>query len=224
MRIVIPSSTELLQHGGPVTREAHPTARRFPAPRRVVVLRALQLGDMLCAVPAFRALRRAWPGAEIVLVGLPWARAFVDRYAAYLDGFREFPGYPGLPEQPAPAERIVAFLAAVQAERFDLAVQMHGCGTVTNPLAVLLGARRAAGFYLPGQFCPDPDLCVPYPASGLEVRRLLALAAFLGAPDAGEDLEFPLRDQDFRELRAVEGADALRPGAYVCVHPGASVP
>src|SRR5262249_13938727 len=88
----------------------------------------------------------------------------------------------------------------------------------------LLGARRAAGFYLPGQFCPDPDLCVPYPASGLEVRRLLAPAAFLGAPDAREDLQVPPRHQDFRELPALAGADAVPPGASVCVHPGASVP
>src|SRR5262245_37572888 len=123
-----------------------------PLPARVVILRALQLGDLLCAVPAFRALRAALPDAEIVLVGLPWARVLVERFPHYLNGFREFPGYPGLPERPAQVERIPAFLTAMQAERFDLVLQMHGSGPFVNRLTVLFGARRCAGFYLPGDY------------------------------------------------------------------------
>lgn len=190
--------------------------------RRVAVLRALQLGDLLCAVPALRALRAALPEAEIVLVGLPWARTFVTRFDAYLDGFREFPGFPGLPERAPVVERIPAFLSELQAERFDLAVQLHGSGPFVNPLVALFGARRSAGFYLPGDYCPDPELFLPWPSEGLEIRRLLRLVEFLGAPTQGEALEFPLREADFAALHALEGTSALVPGEYVCVHPGAS--
>jgi ADP-heptose:LPS heptosyltransferase len=195
-----------------------------PPARRVAVLRALQLGDMLCAVPALRALRAALPQAEVVLVGLPWARVLVERYPEYLDGFREFPGFPGLPERPVDVAAVPAFLAAMQAEKFDLAVQLHGGGPFVNPLVVLFGARHAAGFYLPGDYCPDPERFLPWPAEGLEVRRLLKLTDFLGAPAAGEHLEFSLFDRDFAALRAAGGAAALKPGGYACVHPGASVP
>ena len=192
--------------------------------RRVAVLRALQLGDLLCAVPALRALRAALPGAEIVLVGLPWARGFVERFARYLDGFVEFPGFPGLPERTPDIGRFPAFLDSMQARRFDLAIQLHGSGPFVNPLVVLFGARRSAGFFLEGDYCPDPETYIPWPDRGLESRRLLGLVESLGAPARGEGLEFPLGEADVRSLLAVEGTDELREAEYACIHPGASVP
>ena len=47
--------------------------------RRILILRALVLGDTICAVPALRAIRRAWPQAHIALMGLPVAREYLSR-------------------------------------------------------------------------------------------------------------------------------------------------
>jgi ADP-heptose:LPS heptosyltransferase len=194
-----------------------------PLPRRVVVLRALKLGDMLCAVPALRALRAALPGSEIVLVGLPWAKAFVERFPQYLDGFRSFPGFPGLPEQEPEVRAWPGFLEALQAERFDLALQLHGSGPFVNPVTMLLGARQAAGFYLPGDYCPDPERFLPYPDHGLEIRRLLQLVQFLGCPSVGEHLEFPVHAADRERLHKLLTGQSLSRGRYLCIHVGASV-
>jgi ADP-heptose:LPS heptosyltransferase len=193
-------------------------------PRRVAILRALKLGDLLCAVPALRAFRMAWPEAEILLIGLPWAQTFAERYREYIDGFRVFPGYPGLPEREPDIAGIPLFVQEMQTERFDLAIQLHGSGSFVNSLIVLFGARRSAGFYLPGDYCPDAELFCPWPEHGREVRRLLRLVEFLGLAAHDDRLEFPLRAEDFLALEALEGANELQPGGYVCLHPGASVP
>ena len=193
-------------------------------PRRLAILRALQLGDLLCAVPALRALRRALPGTQITLVGLPWAEAFARRFAHLVDAFVAFPGFPGLPETPPNLAALPGFLHAMQAARYDAVVQLHGRGDVTNLLVAAFGAPRTAGFVGRNAWCPDPARYAPWPETGHEILRLVSLIDFLGIPRAGLDLEFPLEGGECEEAARLREAHALVPGEYVCVHPGARLP
>ncbi len=189
------------------------------APASVVVFRALQVGDMLCAVPALRALRWRLPDARIALVGLPWAEQFVHRFAMLVDEFIPFPGHPGLPEQQPAPEAYPPFLEAVRAGHFDLALQMHGNGRIVNALVAQFGTVWQAGF--DDAASARGASFLRYPARGHEVHRLLALTTHLGAPPRGDHLRFPLLDADAREL-ARSGLKLPPPGApYVCLHPGA---
>ena len=190
-------------------------------PQRIAILRALQLGDLICSVPAFRALRKALPNTQITLVGLPWARSFVKRFQHYFDDFIEFPGFPGFPEQPLQVQRIPPFLSEMQAQRFDLALQMQGSGAISNPLVELFGAHRCAGFYLPGQYHPDVDLFVPYPVHISEVERHLQLMEFLGVTKQGDHKEFPLYQPDWDEFHTLSHEYDLETGSYAVIHPGA---
>lgn len=195
-----------------------------PLPERVAVFRALQLGDLLCAVPALRALRAALPHARITLIGLPWARAFAHRFAHYVDDFLAFPGGGGLPERMAGTRETDEFYACAQAADFDLAIQLHGNGERSNAIVQRLGARTVAGFHRPGERAPEPERFVSYPGHLSEVRRLLALMEFLGAPAQGHALEFPILAEEWRQAAELRAAYGLRPGEYACVHAGARVP
>ncbi len=186
------------------------------------VLRALQLGDLLVAVPTFRALRRAWPNARVELIGLPWARSLLERLPGYLDDVVEFPGWPGVPERDLDTARVAAFLAEANASPADLAIQLHGSGAVTNAFVALLGARRTAGRTVPGAFTPDPELFVPYDPAVSERDALLSAVERLGVDPAGEHLELTVLDGDRRELDAGPAGRTLSSGRYAVVHPGSS--
>ncbi len=192
--------------------------------RRLAVFRALQLGDMLCAVPALRALRAALPRTHITLIGLPWARAFAERFRIYVDDFIAFPGHPDLPEQPVRQDQLASFHALVRASRFDLALQLHGSGQISNAIVRGFGARAIAGYCSETTKCGIEDFFLHYPDQGHEAQRLLDLVSFLGAPGACLQLEFPLTAADESELRASGLAADLEPGAYFCIHPGARAP
>ncbi len=125
-----------------MTRSAHTLK-----PRRIVVMRALQLGDLLVAVPALRALRTRFPAAEITLIGLPWSRSFVQRFHQYIDRFVEFPGYPGLPERSVDEAELERFLGQQRAYAYDIAIQMHGSGRTSNAFVQSLGAAMMVGYY-----------------------------------------------------------------------------
>lgn len=191
---------------------------RFQTEKPTIALfRALQLGDMLCAVPAMRALRHAFPQADIALIGLPWAVSFVQRFSNYLNRHIVFPGYPGLPEQPFSAIAWQQFMAAMQEEQFDCILQMQGNGTIVNGMLQQLQAKQLAGFHR--YDCRmDPQNFIEYPEKEHEVMRHLLLLKHLGIPDEGVQLEFPITEQEEAALQQV--APFVHHEQYVCVHPG----
>jgi ADP-heptose:LPS heptosyltransferase len=190
-------------------------------PEKILVLRALQLGDMLCSVPALRALRAAFPKAQISLAGLPWAKSFVWRFRNYIDHFIEFPGYPGLVEREPALKAIPRFLQAMRREQFDLAIQLHGSGVITNPLLITFGAKHAAGFYRRDNYCPDPETFFLYPEDIPEIKRCLRLMQYLKIKTSGDHLEFPLYEEDQNELSSIPDYAKLDGQQYICIHPGA---
>src|SRR3989442_5832460 len=109
--------------------------------KKIAIFRALYLGDMLLAVPALRAIRQRFPEAEISLIGLPWMEAFVRSFRCYVDRFVEFGGYPGIEEVEVIPERSQPFIKEQKAYGYDLVIQMHGSGRVSNAAVPALRAN-----------------------------------------------------------------------------------
>ncbi|GAA5769769.1 glycosyltransferase family 9 protein [Streptosporangium roseum] len=142
-------------------------------PPVMVVLRGLGLGDLLTAVPALRALRRAHPGHRIVLAAPASLAALVPLIGA-VDELLDVSGPGPVPLGAAP----------------DLAVNLHGRGPQS------LAALRRTG---PGRLIthahPDfPEVRGPsWRGDAHEVRRWCDLLGWYGiAADPGDlELEVP---------------------------------
>ncbi len=193
---------------------------RFPEPpQKIALLRASRIGDFLCAIPAIRAIRTALPDAEITMITLPMLQELAQR-SPYIDKVALFPGFPWIAEQLFEPRKTVQFLQQMQDEHFDLAIQMQGTGLFSNPFTLLLGARTTAGFVRLDDSAGLLDAALPYPQRQHEIRTVLAMSTFLGAPEQGEQLEFPLWTQDYQAAEQLLHMHCVKP-PLIGLHPAA---
>lgn len=189
-------------------------------PRKIAVLRANGLGDFMMATPALRALGKGFPEAQITFLTLPWLRDFLTGRYPYLHRVEAIPPYPKINApghgSPAAAQAVDEFFARMRAERFDLAIQMHGGGAESNPFVSRLGARHTLGLTASDATPLEHNLRYCYYQS--EVIRYLELVSKLGIPWDGLDMDMPILESDRRRL-----AEAFQPGKrpYAILHAGA---
>lgn len=191
-------------------------------PEKIIILRALKLGDMLCSLPALRALRQRYPQSKITLVSHSAMTDLFRRYPHLIDEFIPFPGFPGMPETFCDVGEVVKLLDKIQKENFDLAIQMHGSGEISNLVTALFKAKNTIGLYKKGNYCPDSDHFILYPEDSSEIHRCLALIDLLGGNALADELEFPLSSSDFEELKSYADLMQYIEKPYFCLHPGAS--
>lgn len=192
--------------------------------RKIAVLRPGAVGDFIMTLPALYALRDAYPEAEIVYVGKDWHVAFLADRPGPVDRVAVIPPYPGVGAPPdstgLDAVAIKNFIDSMRAERFDLALQLHGGGRYSNPLVRQFGARVSIG--LRAADAEPLDRWIPY--GRLQNRRLhmLAATALAGAGKlhVGQELQVTVRDRK-------EADDIVRHAAgkrLVIMQPGSTDP
>jgi ADP-heptose:LPS heptosyltransferase len=214
---------------------------RVDGVERILVLRANALGDYVMTLPALAAVRVAYPRAEVVLAGKRWHAAFLAGRPGPVDRVEVLPEIPGLTVPAGPdggsaagdpaadasthdgrygGGEIREVVARLRAERFDLALQLHGGGRYSNPFVSSLGARVTAGLRAPG--APPLDRVVPHVYYQSEVFRMLEVAALVGAAPVRHEPVLEPTPADQAEVCRVlgTGADAR----LAALHPGATDP
>lgn len=188
--------------------------------RKIAVVRANGLGDYLFAVPALRALRAKFPQAEIVLLGKRWHHELLTRRPGPIDRVETIPTCPGVGaevDEPADTPGLERFYAAMVAERFDLAIQLHGGGRYSNPFTRRLRARCTIGSKTSDA---EPlDAWIPYFFFQPEVLRYLEVVSLVGAAPVALEPDFTVITTDYAELNRLNLAQD-RP--WVVIHPGST--
>lgn len=169
--------------------------------QNIVVLRALGLGDLLTGVPALRALRAAYPAADITLAA-PSVLAPLAELSEAVDGVADFDWTRAPTARPLPRALHGA----------DLAVDLHGRGPDSTRLLLATRPERFIGFTHPD--VPATEGLPRWRAEEHEVRRWCRLLAESGIPaDPGPD-----------RLLLRRPATAPPAAGAVIVHPGAGAP
>jgi ADP-heptose:LPS heptosyltransferase len=192
---------------------------RVPGVRRIAALRANALGDLLVALPALEAVRAAYPDAELVLLARRWHHEFLSGRPGPVDRVIELPPLLGVSvpdDGDAPTDPPADFIAALRAERFDVALQLHGGGRFSNPFVRRLGARVTAGPR--ARDAQALDRWFRYEYWQHEALRYLEVAALVGAAPVSLQATVAVTESDRAEaLRVVPAVE----GRLVAVHPGA---
>ncbi len=109
-----------------------------------------------------------------------------------------FPGARRLPEQRESNDGLPAFYERMRAQRFDLAIQLHGSGGIANDLLLQFGARclcrlRSSRTSRRAMACSSAGRTICRNPAALS-----ALMSALGADTTERHLSFPLSDRGWR--------------------------
>jgi ADP-heptose:LPS heptosyltransferase len=197
-----------------------PVLEKFDDVSRIAVLRGGGLGDLIFAIPAMAALKAAYPGATITLLGTPVHQALIAATQSPVDDVRVLPFSEGVRPGEEDPDELESFFAQMRDRRFDLAVQLHGGGRYSNPFLLRLGARHTVGARTAD--AASLERTVPYLYYQHEPLRAVEVAGFAGAFPV--DLEARLLPADGSDAALPPGLDLFTAQPLVVLHPGATDP
>lgn len=199
-----------------------------PAVRRILIVRADLIGDLVLSLPAVEALHKAYPHAELDVLALPSSAGVlagertITRVLTYDQNVWRRPASLVNPRNWAKVRSLITMLRSA---RYDLCVSISG--DWSSVLARVSGARRRVGYAgeaYPG-FMTDPVPGGRYAVRKHEIEYVRAIARAAGGivaddsvpvlhvdPDADAQIGCKLASTGFTDPR--KPLVALHPGAH----------
>lgn len=201
------------------------------SPRKIAVLHAKALGDFTVILPALDAIKRTYPGAELILLAKPWVKEFLDDRPSQVDRVIGIPPLAGVNEPVESKGRVPPtgsdaypvevelFCQAMQGEKLDVVIHMQGDGKSVNPFINKFAARLTAGMCNPP--AESLDRSIPYVHYQSEILRNLEVAALIGAHTTSTGFEPRIEVTESDEQEAEPVRQLIKGKPYVVIHPGA---
>jgi|Deesub1362A_J573_1020465.scaffolds.fasta_scaffold00073_90 lipopolysaccharide heptosyltransferase II len=193
----------------------------IPHPKKILVIQSHLIGDVVMVTPMLRALRKAYPDAQISLLANEFAKdlleglPYVDRiitmkfpWAAYDYSLKNLTG-------------VLHTIRRLRKENFDLAIDAQ-IDMRNAFLMYLAGARRRLGYDITGgrAFLTDvPEL--PADVFNLLEARL-ALLSYLNIDTGDKKTELPVTETNIEWAESYMQQHNLNRHKTIAVHPGAS--
>jgi ADP-heptose:LPS heptosyltransferase len=189
--------------------------------KKIAVLRAGALGDFIVTLPAFDALRAAYPSAEIVLLGRPWQKEFLVKGRTPVDRVIVIPVKKGVRVEADHVheneDEIERFFEDIQQEAFDIVLNFQGNGMSANPFIKRLNARLTAGPVPNAAATDKPDRFYEFYYYQHEAIRYLDTAALVGAQVTTLEPVLHVLEQDRSAIKDL--LNRLQHKPFVVLHP-----
>ena len=183
--------------------------------RRVLLLNATALGDLLFSTPTFRALKETYPHWQLDVLVHP----------RYQDLAAPNPNLSRLWLYPGRGARLFALMRQIRQQHYDLVVILHGNDPEASLIAWAAGTPFIIGSALsPLAFAYSATVSYPDPFEHA-IERRLAYARLLGADTRDRHLDLPVPAPELQRARdiLVQHFGGL-PDLLVALHPTGSAP
>lgn len=190
--------------------------------KKIGVLRANGIGDVIITLPAFEAIKATFPGAEIVLLGRDKHAELFQSTVTPIDRMISLPHFINFDTPLADSPEVIEVIENLKSEGFDLIIQLHGGGRHSNSFVKKIEPRFSLGAQTPDAMALDKN--VPYLQFQHEILRQLEIVSTMGATPVTYIPKIGIRDEDKGAALELLKQRYGKEKRFIFVNPGANDP